>query len=91
MMLPMTVQFAHIFEAHEHISCQEKSTHIHKKVTECKICDFHFFPITYDFSGYSEYVKATISSIVVLSFTALFINSFTNNTTLLRGPPNFLA
>lgn len=91
LLLPTAVQFAHTLDAHEHFVCKEKSIHVHKKVTECKICDFHFFFFSYDVFNYSELVKATIPSKLVPSLTVIVITTFINNNTSLRGPPPFLA
>jgi ABC-type sugar transport system permease subunit len=94
MMSPLVIQFVHSFENHKHTTCKDQknqNTHIHQKSLDCHICDFHFFSFTYDISSYPEFVKATITLKVAKKFTTQFINSFNNNNTLLRGPPNFLA
>ncbi|WP_158974705.1 hypothetical protein [Cellulophaga sp. L1A9] len=91
LLFPTAIQFIHAFEGHEHITCKDKSTHVHQKVTDCDICDFHFFSSNYDILSYPEFVKATISSKVVVAFTAQFISLLKNNNNALRGPPSFLA
>ncbi|QWX83357.1 hypothetical protein H0I23_12965 [Cellulophaga sp. HaHaR_3_176] len=91
LLFPSAIQFTHAFEGHEDISCKQKSTHIHQKVSECHICDFHFFSFNYDIIKYQEFAKISIPSKMVTSFTTQFSNLLNNNNTSLRGPPCILA
>ncbi|MBU2995668.1 hypothetical protein KO500_04455 [Cellulophaga baltica] len=90
-LFPTAIQFSHACDGHETISCKEKSVHLHKKASECHICDFHFFSFNYDFSTFPEFVKAIIPSRLVNDFTTSFTKLLLKNNTSLRAPPSFLA
>ncbi|RKR14213.1 hypothetical protein CLV91_0288 [Maribacter vaceletii] len=91
LLLPTAVQFIHTLDAHNHFECTEKSVHIHKKVVECNICDFHFFSFSYDIYEYSDLAKTLTPSKLVASLRVIVLTTFINNNTSLRGPPQFLA
>ena len=89
LMLPTSVQFFHIFDEHEHISCTEKTAHIHKLVTKCDICDFHLASINYDIAKYPDLLLPKISDKVDVNFTSHQLHSFKITNTQLRAPPIF--
>lgn len=88
MLLPTIVQFAHVFEKHEQIDCNEVTTHIHEHELECTTCDFQIssfnFSIEYpnidliaiNHSVYTDYYKSNKHNSLKQSFS-------------LRGPPLF--
>lgn len=89
LLLPTAVQFFHILEGHEHITCSEKTTHIHKSVTTCDICDFHLVSFNYNIAKYSNLLVPKIPIRVDVSFTSLRFHSFKITNTQLRAPPIF--
>ncbi len=42
LLFPSLVEFAHTVEGHEHVACDDVSTHIHEKNLDCSLCDFQF-------------------------------------------------
>lgn len=89
LMLPTVVQFVHIFEDHEHFSCTEKHTHIHKSVTKCEICSFHLASFEYDIFEYPDLLVSEIPVKTLVNFTALQFHAFSIANTQLRAPPAF--
>ncbi len=44
LMLPYWGSFSHIFEGHDHKTCEISETHLHEIELECDILDYHFSP-----------------------------------------------
>lgn len=91
LMLPTAVQFSHVFEGHEHILCNKKSSHIHQDVPDCQICDFHLASFNYDVVDYPDLLLPNIPTKVEKSFSTLLFHSFKITNTQLRAPPYFLV
>lgn len=89
LMLPTAVQFFHMFESHEHITCTETATHIHKSITKCEICSFHLASFNYDLAKYPDLLLPKIPVKVDVNFTSLQFHSFKITNTHLRAPPIF--
>jgi len=89
LMLPTTVQFFHMFEGHEHITCTEKRTHLHKSTTKCEICSFHFASFNYDLAKYPDLLLPIIPVKIETNFASLQFHSFKITNTQLRAPPIF--
>ena len=89
LMLPTAVQFFHVFEGHEHNTCSEKTTHIHKSITNCDICDFHLVSFNYNITKYPNLLVPKIPVGVDVKFTSLLFHSFKTTNTQLRAPPIF--
>lgn len=89
LMAPTAFQFFYMFEGHEHITCTEKTTHIHNSVTKCDICDFHLASFNYDIAKYPDLLIPNIPVKVDVRFTSLQLHSFTITNTQLRAPPIF--
>ena len=87
LMLPTAVQCFHMFEGHKHITCTENTTHIHKSVTECDICDFHLASFNYDLAQFPDLGLPKIPEKVDLDFNSLQLHSFKITNTQLRAPP----
>ncbi len=86
LMLPYWGSFYHLFEDHNHTSCEISETHLHEIVLDCNVLDYHFAPsieISYPFE----------SLVVPLAhqkkITAYYLRySFSvDPLELLRGPP----
>ncbi len=88
-MLPTAVQFFHVFEDHEHIVCNEKSTHIHESISKCDICDFHLASFNYDLAKYPDLELPKIPVKNDVNFASLQFHSFKTTNTQLRAPPVF--
>ena len=87
LMLPTAIQFFHMFEGHDHITCSEKITHIHKSITKCDICDFHLAASNYDIANYPDLLLPKIPVKIETNFTSLQFHSFKITNTQLRAPP----
>lgn len=88
-MLPVTTQFFHLFEAHEHTVCTDNTTHFHETIIKCEICSFHFTPINYDIAQYPDLLLPKIAVKKEVNFTSLQLHSFCVTNTQLRAPPVF--
>lgn len=42
LLFPIAIQSIHALDGHEHLVCNDFTTHLHKKQLDCSICDFHF-------------------------------------------------
>lgn len=86
LMLPYLGSFTHIFEDHDHKTCEISETHLHELELDCDILDYQFAPTTEVFSKSS-------SLIVIRSqqkkFSFFYLgDSFSIDThDTLRGPP----
>ncbi len=89
LMLPTAVQFVHMFEGHEHISCKDVTTHIHQDVPDCHICDFHLASFNYDIAEYPNLLLANIPLKFEANLASLRFHSFKITNTQLRAPPIF--
>ncbi len=88
-MLPPALQFIHVLEGHEHITCNERSTHIHKSIAKCEICSFHLASFNYDIAEYPELLRSTIPVKINDNVASLKLHSFKITNTQLRAPPIF--
>ena len=89
LILPTAIQFSHMVEGHEDISCNIQSSHIHKSEKTCEVCAFHHTSISYDIAKYPDLVFTQISVKVSTNYTPtqLYFSTLTNKQ--LRGPPVF--
>mgnify|MGYP000622114844 CR=1 FL=1 len=87
--LPTAIEFFHLFEGHDYIACNENTTHIHKSVTKCDICDFHLASFNYDIATYPNLLLPNIPVKVDVNFTSFLLGSFNITNTQLRAPPIF--
>jgi len=89
-MLPIAIQFFHMFDDnHEHITCTEQKTHIHKSITKCEVCSFHLVSINYDIAKYPDLLLPKIPVKNQTNFDSLWLNSFKVTNKQLRAPPVF--
>ena len=88
-MTPFAIQFFHMLEGHEHNTCTETTTHIHKSVTKCDICSFQLTPFNYYIPKYPDLLLPKIFVKVKVDFTSLQFHSFKTTNTQLRAPPIF--
>ena len=89
LILPTAIQFSHMIEGHEDISCNIQDSHIHKSEKTCEVCAFHITSIRYDIAKYPDLLLKQISVKVSTNYTPLqlYFSTLTNNQ--LRGPPVF--
>ncbi len=83
---PLVVQFAHIFEGHDHKSCGEVTTHLHEKKVNCSLFDFHFSNFSYSVVNYPEFFSIEEPSKHETRYFSVEINT-TSTTYYVRGPP----
>lgn len=89
LMLPIAVQFSHIFEEHEHVSCNESSIHVHELAAKCETCNFCLPYFNYNIVEYSELPLPIIHVKINDNFSSLQLHSFIITNTQLRAPPVF--
>lgn len=87
LILPTAIQFSHMIEGHEGVSCNDQSTHIHKAEKTCETCAFHLTSISYDIAKYPDLLRTQISVKLSTDFTPLQFHFTTLTNKLLRGPP----
>lgn len=87
LMLPTAIQFFDMFEDHEHITCTEKTTHIHKSIEKCDVCDFHLVSFNYDIAKYPDLLLSKVPLKVDENFASSQFHSFNITNTQLRAPP----
>lgn len=86
LLFPLTVQFSHVFESHDHTSCSEITQHIHEKKFDCHVNDFHYNNFDTTASFVSLFIPTATVSSEVVEFSYL-VASEEPQTLLLRGPP----
>ena len=89
LMLPTAIQFFHLLEGHEHVACNNFSTHIHKSIEKCETCTFHLSSLNYDIAEYPDLLAPTIPVKINQDFSSLLLHSFKITNTQLRAPPIF--
>ncbi|MBJ7879938.1 hypothetical protein [Gelidibacter salicanalis] len=89
LMLPTAIQFLHIFEGHEHISCTDQVTHLHNSDVKCEIGHYYLVSFNYDIAEYPELFLSAIPLKVEADFASLQFHSFKITNTQLRAPPVF--
>ena len=89
LMLPTAIQLFHMFEGHEHITCSEKTIHIHKSIPKCEICDLHLTASNYHIAEHPNLLLPKIHVKIEANFASLQYHSFKITNTRLRAPPIF--
>lgn len=86
LLFPSVVQFAHMFENHEHNYCGVSETHLHEKKIDCDL--LKFISTAYNF----ENQAVTISSVKInfkeqdYQYTSIH-SKIRSQSNYLRGPP----
>ncbi|MEH6679246.1 MAG: hypothetical protein V7724_01805 [Sediminicola sp.] len=86
LMFPLAVQFSHIFEGHEHPSCNDQSVHLHQEVPDCNICHFHFASYTFNITDHTDLVPTPFVE-AAKTVCAEASYSFDRSNAQLRAPP----
>lgn len=89
LVLPSAIKFVHVFEDHEHFTCSAVSTHIHKSIIECDLCDFNYVSFDYTTAKFPNVHLPKVLLRVVSMEAPLKYNSFKITNTQLRAPPIF--
>jgi hypothetical protein len=89
LMLPSAIQFSHLFEGHEHVTCTEQTTHFHESNVECEVCSFQIASVNYEIVKYPNLVALKIYVKFERSLVSLKLHSFKITNTQLRAPPIF--
>lgn len=84
---PLVVQFAHIFEEHDHKPCEEVSTHLHEKKLDCNLFDFHFSNYNYNVAKYPEFYSLEEPSKHETRYFSVEVSASSTNY-YVRGPPH---
>jgi hypothetical protein len=86
-MLPMSIQFLHTLEGHEHVTCSEQKTHIHESINKCEVCSFHFTSLNFSVLEYSDTVIHKNIHKSENNYISLRFHSFQLTNKQLRAPP----
>lgn len=84
---PLVVQFAHIFEGHDHKPCGEITTHFHEKKVNCSLFDFHFSNYNYSVTSYPEFYSEELPTALETRYFSVEVSN-TSVTYYVRGPPS---
>ena len=84
---PLVVQFAHIFEGHNHKPCGDITTHLHEKKVNCTLFEFHFSNFNYSVVSYPDLYVTNVPFTYETRYFSVEITSDTS-TYFLRGPPS---
>ena len=87
LLLPMSMQFVHVFESHTHETCKEKSIqHLHSNEVECEF-DHYLFKTTAYFSINWQHVQNKQVNTNLPNLNTSKANLTSLFPTFLRGPP----
>ena len=89
LILPTAIQFSHMIEGHEDVTCNDQSTHIHNSEKTCEVCAFHHTTVSYDIAKYPDLLLTQISVKLSTDFTPLQFHYPTLTNKQLRAPPVF--
>ena len=89
LMLPSVVKLLHVCEDHEHITCNDQSTQIHKTITKCDTCSFHLSSFSSDLIDFPELIATSIYAKIKINFASQQYFFFKKTNTRLRAPPFF--
>ncbi|MCP4884659.1 MAG: hypothetical protein GY908_12805 [Flavobacteriales bacterium] len=87
LMLPMIIEFVHVFDTHEHIVCTDQDLHVDQTQTKCDICTTQVPPIDFSVSDDSEILQTKIIILKDDGIPSLKYGSVIFNSNPLRGPP----
>lgn len=90
-MLPVTMQFFHVFEGHGHEVCKIQDTHLHQDNPDCAVCHFHFAPFQYNVTAYSHAIDPAVLMQYEGYFSPQTFSSPLQTNTRLRAPPQVLG
>ena len=88
LMLPTFVQFAHIFDDHEHAICTDQDLHIDQTQVKCEICTIQVSSFDYNFNRNSEILQFEIIVLKQEGLHNLIFDPLFFNSNPLRGPPS---
>ena len=86
LLFPAVSQLAHQLEGHEHVVCQDFSTHLHQSEFECPIQDFHLNSFDLGEQLVFSPLNSTTNSAPFLSPEGAELSN-PHLAYLLRGPP----
>lgn len=87
LMLPYLGSFSHLFEDHDHKTCQISQTHLHELELECDILDYQFAPsidILYE-TSFTKFITSQQKKFTSFNLGDSFSIDAIEK---LRGPPN---
>ena len=86
LLLPYVGSFLHLFEDHEHETCDISTVHFHQVDLDCDIFDYYFTP-KIEISNSILYYDFTIFNKLNFSISSRLFFESPINPYLLRGPP----
>ncbi|GAB1308686.1 hypothetical protein KH5_13690 [Urechidicola sp. KH5] len=87
LMTPSAVQLLHVFEGHEHMTCNETETHFCKTDLDCSICSFEAFSYNNAVAFTNDYSLNLPILSKIDSYTTVAISSYHHSNKQLRAPP----
>ena len=57
LLLPSLIQLGHLLEGHQHLGCNQNSTHLHELDHKCDVLAFHFSALSFSFNESTEEEK----------------------------------
>jgi hypothetical protein len=89
LMSPALVKLLHICQDHEHIACNDQSSHIHKTTIKCDTCSFHLASFSNDLMYFPALVVPCVKLKLIVNFAPQEYSFFNKTNTRLRAPPVF--
>ena len=89
LMMPSVVKLVHMCEDHEHIVCNDQSTHLHKTESKCDTCSFHLASFSNDLTEFPELFVPSVHLKSQVNFASQQYCFFKKTNTRLRAPPIF--
>ena len=86
LVFPYGGSFLHLFEDHEHKTCEINSIHFHQVDIECDVFDYYFTPKIQDSNSIFCYELIVHDELNICPRPQLYFHSL-NNPYFLRGPP----
>ena len=86
LVLPSLIQLGHLLEGHQHLGCNQNSTHLHELDHKCDVLAFHFSALLFSFNESTEEQKLVVFDPPNFWHSAFFTNRDLA-TKFSRGPP----
>ena len=89
LLLPSLIQLGHILEGHQHLGCNQNSTHLHELNHKCDVLAFHFSALSLSFNKPLEEQKLVAFDQPFFWHIEFFTNQFLAAKSS-RGPPTMI-
>lgn len=86
-LLPSIVQLSHLYEEHNHVVCFNDSLHVHEKIQNCDIQDFHLTSFNFEPKQNIENTDFIIPNFINSIYHYLPYKTHDHSINNLRAPP----